>query len=75
MSVKKCPICHTGKLLDRVDWNYIEKMEIDIPVFYSVCDDCGGEQADKWLADLNNEVYKQLLGREKCYENKPDENS
>lgn len=69
MNTKKCPICRAGKLEDMIDWNFIDKIEIDIPVFFSKCDVCDSEQADSFQVALNKEVYKQLLEREKHYDN------
>ena len=55
-----CPACGDGKLtpemlLYKPDW-----LNTDVPLLYSVCDNCGSE-----LADIHQTRFNKLVGKRK----------
>lgn len=54
-SFAACPVCGEGRLHSRIDSNEVAYKGVTraIPLHYSVCDECGSEQAGEDAARLN----------------------
>lgn len=50
-----CPVCTEGTLTSKVTFNTVQNNNYTtkIPLFFSICDTCGCEQADSNELELN----------------------
>jgi len=55
---EKCPICGEGKLHENIEMNPYEYRghKTLLKMYYSICDDCGSEQADYLQLQKNKQA-------------------
>lgn len=57
-TMKSCPVCEQGELLDKTDWHLIKynRVSIWMPSFCSVCNYCKSELTDVEQASTNKQI-------------------